>query len=134
MIQLALYLFGERRPIAADDLHADELDVMPVAGLQQPRIALARAARAVTGLRQYQSQIDFLELELQAAAHAPAFADVACELLIERGRELGSSLRHSLFVAAGADKQAVRVTIEHAEAGLFEPAFRPQQDFLAGAG
>src|SRR5262249_25703760 len=52
LIELALHLFRERRPVAADGLHADEFNTaLAAAALTQARVTLARAALAVTGSR-----------------------------------------------------------------------------------
>ncbi len=73
-IQLALDLLRERRPIAPDDFHADELHA--VFSVKQSRISFARAARAVSRLGQKQLRIQLLELELELARDSPAPLDV----------------------------------------------------------
>src|SRR6266404_7589039 len=88
LVELALHLLCKRRPVAAHDFHADELDVartrvairVRVCIAEQPRIALARAARAVPGAREKQFQIQLFELELQAAGNTPSLADMTAEI------------------------------------------------------
>src|SRR6202034_3099462 len=109
LVKLALHALRERRRVAPDDLHADELDRAGAAGrIDQTGITFARATRAVTGARQEQLQIQFLELELETAAHAPARLDVPLEVAIELGGEPGGLGARPLGVArGGAHKQAV---------------------------
>ena len=77
LIEFALHLLGESRPVAAHDLHADELDAVRGVAVAQAGIALARAARAVACVRQEQPQVQLFEFELEAARYLPVLADVA---------------------------------------------------------
>src|SRR5690606_28355877 len=97
-IELALHVTRERRPVAAHDLHADELDV--ARGVEHPRITLARAARAVPRVRQEKLPVQLLELDLEATLDPPARLDVLREVHVQCLCELRPLLERALRVGA----------------------------------
>src|SRR5687768_6071738 len=134
-IQFALHLLCECRPVATHNLHADELYLVDAVAVLEPGIALAGAARTVARMRQEQLEIEFLELELQAARYAPAFLDVAPQIGVQRRGELLRLVSSSLGIRRRRlDEQAVRVAVQHHEPGRLEPALRPQKDLASHAG
>src|SRR5688572_24057130 len=134
-IQFALHLLCECRPVATHDLHADELHLVDAVAVPEPGIALAGAARAVARMRQEQLEIEFLELELQATRYAPAFLDVSRQIGVQGRGELSRPVSSKLGIRRRRlHEQAVRVAVEHQEAGRLEPALRPQQDLATHAG
>src|SRR6185295_12556526 len=101
----------------------------------ETRVAFAGAARAVPGVRQKESQVELLELELETAGHTPATGNILREL----SRQLRGQPCRLVACRIGRTRrrlyeQAVGIAIEDHVARVLEPAFRPQQDFLSHAG
>src|SRR3569833_1601992 len=93
MVQLALVLLGELGPVAPDNFHSDEFDIVRArAAVKQAGVPFTGASGAVAGRGKKLLQIQLLVLQLQPAADPPAFLDIAYELLVESARELARLL------------------------------------------
>src|SRR5690606_39478085 len=75
------------------------------------------------------------ELDLEATLDPPARLDVLREVHVQRLCELRPLLERALRVgAAGQHEEAVRIAVQHVEAGRLEPPLRPERELAAHPG